>query len=506
MGYKTLVKVLLLIFVLNLVPSLKAAEIRNGKLYIEVLIETAKYITLQPEPETVSETSINIYETDLPVCRKMTGNLDIELANTDKQACWGILLRNEPWNDDSQGILQESFEWSDNYLMLRQENLIYADTTFVSREVALAYAREHNIPDNMVQYIPIVGSIVKITTSKKEKYYLETPLRIQSNLPLIINHHRETYSGEFYLKEIDNKLVLTQLIYLEDYVAGVIPYEIGSNAPIEALKAQAVTARTHSIALLTFNRHKNDGYDLCNSTHCQVYKGKYLINPNIQSAVDSTSDQILTINGKLADTPYHSNCGGHTDAAHQIWNSQPLPHLLGVPCVEGVDSLDLTQEKQARQWIDKNTIDPLMSSWEKAGMSWSHTISRKKLANNLGMNDIDKIVINQRSVSGRIIDMSFYGSKRVQIIGEAKIREIFGALRSSFFYIDGKYNSNRNGKVEIIPDRTLSLKGKGYGHGVGMCQSGALRMAREGKSYWNILSLYYPGTQITTNWMSDEGK
>ncbi|MCB5258331.1 MAG: SpoIID/LytB domain-containing protein, partial [Candidatus Cloacimonetes bacterium] len=237
-----------------------------------------------------------------------------------------------------------------------------------------------------------------------------------------------------------------------------------------------------------------------------VYKGKYLINPNIQSAVDSTSDQILTINGKLADTPYHSNCGGHTDAAHQIWNSQPLPHLLGVPCVEGVDSLDLTQEKQARQWIDKNTIDPLMSSWEKAGMSWSHTISRKKLANNLGMNDIDKIVINQRSVSGRIIDMSFYGSKRVQIIGEAKIREIFGALRSSFFYIDGKYNSNRNGKVEIIPDRTLSLKGKGYGHGVGMCQSGALRMAREGKSYWNILSLYYPGTQITTNWMSDEGK
>ena len=504
MRYKALIKVLLLISILSFASFLKAAEIRNGQLYLEVLIEADNNITLRPEKE--SESTINIYESDLPVCRKMNGRLEIDLIKTDKQACWGILSRIEPWTDNSEGILSETFVWSDNHLELKKENLIYADTSFVCRDSALAYARAQGISDKMVQYIPLLGSTVKITTSRREKYYLETPLRIHSDYPLIINNHKETYSGDFYLKEIDNRLVFTQLVYLEDYVAGVIPYEIGDNAPLEAMKAQAVSVRTHSITLLTYNRHRNDGYDLCNTTHCQVYKGKYLINSNVQAAVDSTFNQILIINGRIADTPYHSNCGGHTDAAHQIWNSQPLPHLLGIPCISGVDSLDLTQEKQARQWINKNTIDPLMSSWEKAGMSWSYTISRKKLANNLGLNNIDKIIINQRSVSGRIIDMSFYGPEEVRILGEAKIREVFGGLRSSFFYIDGKYNSNRNGKVEIIPDGILNLKGKGYGHGVGMCQSGALRLAREGKNYWDILSFYYPGTQISTDWMYYEGK
>lgn len=504
MRYRVLVKALLFISLMSLNPILRAAEIRNGQLYLEVLIEVDNKITLKPEKE--SESTINIYESDLPVCRKMNGKLEIELIKTDKQACWGILTRTEPWTDDSEGIPYESFVWLENHLRLKRENLIYADTSFVSRDSALAYARAQGIPDKMVQYIPIVGSTVKITTARKEKYYLETPLRIHSDFPIIVNSQKEAYSGEFYLKEIDNRLVFTQLINLEEYVAGVIPYEIGGNAPIEAMKAQAITARTHSIALLTFNRHKNDGYDLCNSTHCQVYKGRFLNNPNVQIAVDSTSNQILTVNGRIADTPYHSNCGGHTDAAHQIWISQPLPHLLGVPCVAGVDSLDLTQENQARQWIDTDTLDPMMNSWEKAGMCWSHTISRKKLASNAGMDDIDKIVINQRSVSGRIIDMSFYNSGETRILGEAKIREIFGGLRSSFFYIDGKYNFNRNGKVEIIPGGNLTLKGKGYGHGVGMCQSGALRQAREGKTYWDILNFYYPGTQISTDWMYYEGK
>src|SRR5690606_27787494 len=114
--------------------------------------------------------------------------------------------------------------------------------------------------------------------------------------------------GEFVLKVRDGKLVLNQILPLEEYIAGVIPNEIGNNSPLEALKAQAVAARTHAVSLLLYNRHSKDGYDLCSSTHWQVYKAKHLRTERIEEAVMQSAGEVIVTEDRVADATYHSSC------------------------------------------------------------------------------------------------------------------------------------------------------------------------------------------------------
>nr|MBP7310892.1 SpoIID/LytB domain-containing protein [Candidatus Cloacimonadota bacterium] len=264
-----------------------------------------------------------------------------------------------------------------------------------------------------------------------------------------------------------------------------------------------VAARTHAVSLLLNNRHKADGYDLCNGTHCQVYKGEYLSNPTILQAVNDTAGEVLFIGDQVADATYHSSCGGKTDSSAAIWKGKPLEHLNGVTCIAEADSLDLKSEDGARLWIDTKTATVGMSSWERGALSWEKSISKAKLAANAGLSSLNKIEILSRGRSGRILSMRLYGNKTTQLDNEYKIRQVFGNLLSSCFYIKGNFQ-NHNGTITIFPRASLSLKGKGAGHGVGMCQVGTLRMAREGVAYIDILEHYYPGTTISNEWMNNE--
>ncbi len=502
MRYGLLAKAILALSLAISFVGIDAAAYRDGVLYVEILLYSGNSVSLTagngiPATVTFSETESLIkhsIQTPVSIC----------LENTAPLPCWSFLERTEAWTDASEGVLRETFIWEDSTLVIKRENLVFSEQAFPDKEAAQRYAALAGIPKKQIQSIPLLNATVRLRGANGTAYYMETPLRFTSSEQLYLDSSKLAYSGEFILKAVNGKLVITHFLPLEDYVAGVIPNEIGSNAPLEAMKAQAVAARTHAVSLMLGNRHKDDGYDLCNATHCQVYKGKYLQNDSVRAAVSATHNEVLTLNDRIADATYHSACGGKTDSSKNIWDGEPLPHLNGVVCDEAAAIYNLTIEADLRQWISGAEAIKGGSAWEAAALAWSKQLGRRELAQNVGLANIDHLVINRRGISGRITDMTFYGEKTVRLTSEYKIRQAFGSARSSLFYIEGGYVLADNNGVVIYPGGTVSIKGRGSGHGVGMCQVGALRRAREGENYMEILFKYYPGTELSADWMEHE--
>jgi SpoIID/LytB domain protein len=501
MRYDILVKVSLYLLLSLLCVSAQAADYVNGELFLEVNLASGDHIRFKPVSS--SNPSFTVTEESLPVVRDVLGEITVGVVSGNGISYWGILKSAEPWSEQEEGYKREYFAWQDSCLVIKRENLIFEDTSFTAPDAAKSYIKANRIPESKLMNIPLINSTVSIISANGDQLYCETPLKIHTDTPVSLSGSDLAYSGDFIVKCVNGQLVINHFLPLEEYVGGVIQNEIGNNAPLEALKAQAVSARTHAISLLLYNRHKDDGYDLCNSTHCQVYKGKYLLNDAILQAVSETKDQIMTYQGKVIDATYSSCCGGKTDSSQNIWNGLPKPYLMGSVCIPEAGNYDLSLEKQAREWIDSSIGFSGMSSWEQKSLSWRASISRYSLASNLGLGYVNRIVIAKRGYSGRITDMYFLGSGTVHLTSEYKIRQAFGGTKSSFFYITGEYSQDGNGNVTVYPHNTMFLRGRGSGHGVGMCQVGTLRRARMGEDYQKILTLYYPGIDFVSNWKHD---
>ena len=496
-----IVKAILLLTLAALAPPATGAEYRDGKLWLDILLNSGTELTVTAPPGKAP--GFLLSETDSPIQKRIPESFSIRLANPEKLAYWGVLRYSEPWREDSGGVMREQFAWRDSQLVIDRLNLVYDEFDYPDRESACLRAAELGLGRNQVESIPMLNSTVVVRTASGEKHYFETPLSLHSFGPLRIDGSKLDFEGEFRVKTSNGQVLISQVIDLEEYLAGVIQNEIGSNAPAEALKAQAVAARTHAVNLLLSNKHKSEGYDLCSGTHCQVYKGKHLQNQAILDAVRQTAGEVALYLDGVAETTYHSACGGKTESSANVWKGSPRDYLNGVECLPASAGFDLSSEKGIRAWIGTPLSFPDMSSWEKASLSWSKSISKAALARNLGLSYINRIVINKRGASGRILDISFYGSGSVNLNSEYRIRQAFGGVSSSAFYIVGGFGE-ANGRVTISPGATLNLKGRGSGHGVGMCQVGALRMARQGSSYREILEHYYPGVTISKLWIKDE--
>ncbi len=486
-------------FVLSVLNGIRAAEYRNGQLCLEVNLVSSAELKLK------TSNTIRVSEQDGLIYRDLEGSFNISLVNPQATSWYGVLAKKETGNkasQDSTAVSKEYFAWEDRKLLIKHENLFFLPQSFSTRTEAENYAKINGISLSKVMEIPLVNSTVKLSSSNAEIYYLETPLEFVTEDKLFINGSDLGYEGHFILKTINGKLVLNHFISLEEYLAGVVPNEIGNTAPLEALKAQAVAARTHALSLLSYNRHKADGYDLCSGTHCQVYKGKYLQNANILKALEECKDEALFQGGQIADAPYHSSCGGKTDSSSAIWKGKPISHLNGVTCIAEADTFNLSMESDARKWIDTKLETAGMTSWERGALSWEKSISKVQVAKNAGLKFLRRIDIMQRGRSGRIVSLKLYGDKEINLDNEYKIRQVFGGLLSSFFYFKGSYRDIGNG-VSLNPKAILQIKGKGAGHGVGMCQVGTLRLARTGASYHDILRIYYPGTTISRDWINE---
>lgn len=256
------------------------------------------------------------------------------------------------------------------------------------------------------------------------------------------------YQDNMRFTSYDGTLTIINDVELNHYVAGVIESEIGNVKNDELLKVQAVISRTY--ALKHLDRHKAEGFELCDQVHCQVYHGKARFNNMILPAVDSTHyEVILDENGELIEAVFHANCGGETVNSEDVW-SKKRSYLRSV-----VDTF-CTTEKQAH-WVKE--IDK---------QKWLNYISMKS---GKATTDPCEFTNDYRLIKIPCAD-----------VFTEDMRDDF-KLRSTFF------------NVKESRDKVI-LNGRGFGHGVGMCQEGSIRQAKLGINYKSIIYFYYTNIQI----------
>jgi len=316
---------------------------------------------------------------------------------------------------------------------------------------------------------------------------------------------RETrnYSGQvsFYLNDRDaiNAVVL---LPLELYLTGVVPAEIGGDSPLEALKAQAVAARSEAWIALKSRIYRGDHYDLTSDVYCQVFTGNSKRTDATDQAVRETDGLILYAGDKPINAFYASNCGGHSENIENVWpeRSGPAEWWTGqYDSDKQKTGGDLRDEKQFETWINSSpdvfcnpAFHSVLPGWSRTNFRWERVISAVELAGKFGdlweSDSVMSIHIPERGVSGRAVSAVFCGNKdSLTVYGELKIRQVFDPpLRSSAFYVE----------KSDMSEPSFTLKGAGWGHGVGMCQSGAIARAYQGQTFREILSHYYKGSEI----------
>lgn len=269
------------------------------------------------------------------------------------------------------------------------------------------------------------------------------------------------FRGEVRVFRNEKKLTVVNAVDLEEYLYGVIRNEVSTWWPMEALKAQAIAARTY--ALNQMGESKARDYDVTADVSSQVYGGIFSEKWRTNRAVDQTKGQILTYNGAIFPAFFHATCGGSTFDAAYLWNID-LPPLKGVKC----------------NWCRKSPH-----------YYWERWISAEEAENRLvaagySVGDILGFEPTKRDpFSGRILELRVKGSKGSADILAKDFRRIVGTdtVRSTNF------------KVSLVGGY-VAFEGLGWGHGVGLCQWGAYYMSRAGKKAAEILYFYYPGSKI----------
>ena len=289
--------------------------------------------------------------------------------------------------------------------------------------------------------------------------------------------NKACYNGEFIVSANGNKLNAINVIDIEDYLRGVVPYEIGKldESKFEALKAQAVAARTY--AYKHFGSRVAQGFDVYADTRDQVYKGLHSATALTDKAVRETEGVVMTYNGEFITAYYHSTCGGETEGV-VTWGRPDHPYLKNKPDLRP-DGTPWCRESNYTEWTREFTEDELRDLFQ--------INAKEAKANVPSFSSIKSMHIQDTLKSGRIHTLVIETNNGSFTAKADKIRWLFKRggtiLPSSFFRI------HKNGNEWI-------LKGKGFGHGVGLCQMGARARAQAGQSYIQILTHYYPGITL----------
>jgi len=284
---------------------------------------------------------------------------------------------------------------------------------------------------------------------------------MQPGEPVRVAGHR--YRGRLWLKAVDGQLAVVDEVGLEDYLKGVLPGEVPSEWPLEALKAQAVAAR--SFAVSRAQKSREAPWDLDDSTASQVYRGADGERERPSQAVDASRGLVLGWRGQVIEAFFHSNSGGHTADASEVWGGVCPPYLLG-----GMDTASEDQPHYA--WSATISMEQAQRILEHAGVWHGY---------------LDDIVGRERSDSGRWVSLDLVGAQGRRKVSGNALRMALGAdrLKSTLF------------KVRRRGD-DLVFDGLGWGHGVGLSQEGALVMAKDGHGYRSILHHYYPGARLAS--------
>ncbi|BAW97076.1 sporulation protein [[Synechococcus] sp. NIES-970] len=260
------------------------------------------------------------------------------------------------------------------------------------------------------------------------------------------------YRGRTQLRASGNQILAINHVDLEEYLYSVVGAEAIPSWPQEALKAQAVAARTYALK----KRAENAGrpFDLDTTTATQVYKGLNSEYSTTHAAVNATANQVMTYNGDVILAVFHSSSGGHTENVEDVW-SQPLPYLRGV--------------------VDYDQSAPVYQ--------WNKTISAAQLGQLVGgVGTVQQLVPQRATPQGRVVTMRIIGDRGTKDISGDQLRQLL-ELRSTLI----------NARIQ---QGDVYIYGKGFGHGVGMSQWGANSLAAQGINYQQILRHYYQNATI----------
>jgi stage II sporulation protein D len=345
----------------------------------------------------------------------------------------------------------------------------------------------------------------------------------------------QSFRGNLFLSVAsDSSFNLINEIALEDYLTSVISSEMSAEAPLEFLKAQAVTARSWLVAMLKrknisgvlpkdkqtkedeitvwhdVNDHK--GFDVCADDHCQRYQGiTRIISKNVRAAIEATRGLFLVSGGDICDARYYKSCGGQTENFSTAWEDKSPAYLRSV-----TDNIQqqtpIQSEAEAEGWLngrpqaycntpDKELLSKILPAFDQETLDfyrWQVIYSRQELEDiirkktGIDFGTLQNLIPLERGPSGRIYKLRIESSRRTVIIGkELEIRRCLSSshLLSSAFVVS-KTNA-ADGSVE-----SFKLTGGGWGHGVGLCQIGAAVMAAKGFKAEQILAHYFTGANL----------
>jgi peptidoglycan hydrolase-like amidase len=312
-----------------------------------------------------------------------------------------------------------------------------------------------------------------------------------------------------------------------DMVAGVLPSEMFASAPIEALKAQAVTARGELFAKIG-RRHFTEPYLVCSEQHCQVYKGMTAESARTNEAARATAGELAFLDDHVVDSVYSACCGGHTEPVDVVWDRPAERELVGridaplvaergvawlhpelaagffattihggaptdAPLVATVLNDDaavraMLEQPRSSSWCGRSSMNQKGDAWR-----WTRRFTRADLDAafaDLDVGEVRGIVVEQRGPGGRLRALRVEGTKQTaRVLRELPVRKRLKNLRSGLFVVD----EERDEAGRLV---AVTLRGAGFGHGSGMCQQGAIGMAEGGASYKDILAHYYNGAVV----------
>lgn len=321
---------------------------------------------------------------------------------------------------------------------------IKGDYGMVGLESGKVLKEGRNLEERILSKEDIVSEGIKILPERSTRIYINGR-QFRGNIDIVKNE--------------DAKLLAVNHIDLEEYLYGVLYHEVSHRWPIEVLKAQAIVARTY--ALYQKFVSKNKYFDLVSDVYSQVYGGRTSETWRTTRAVNLTQGLILTYGGKIFPAYYHATCGGRTSDAGTIWNID-IPPLRGREC-------DFCRISPHYRWKKELTMDYISEKMREAGY------------------DVDIVSIEalKRDGAGRVLEARLKGKNRDAELSGNKFRLLIGpnVIKSANFEIQTR-------------GRYVTFYGKGWGHGVGMCQWGAFGMATEGWKAEDILDYYYPGAEI----------
>jgi stage II sporulation protein D len=301
----------------------------------------------------------------------------------------------------------------------------------------------------------------------------------------LLTYKGKSYKGSFSVMNSKGKLMLVNSLGLEDYLKGVLYSEMGvassREEDLEALKAFAVCARNYTVMRL---RQSGRQFDLYSDIRDQVYGGYHPSKTLISRAVDETANLILKYNGELATVYYSSSCGGRTEKADNVFSQKNLPYLAGMS--EGDDAY--CQIAPGYEWEENYSARDIIGFLTGSGYikKGDYTIKDIEIKSRFESGRVNELNISLENGKGEPMNVTIIGNKIRYVIRSKASKSL---LKSTMFDLKPQYEGQNLERV--------TFHGRGNGHGVGLCQWGAIGQSRTGRKFEDILSFYFPGTELS---------